>query len=530
MDSLSLAMLALCLPSRHQMRAEEAKYAGVIGMAGTAAEQALAAILVQVHGDEAAYVAGSQFKTASQVLQEVKELLQQPVSRSSFLTTGIEAPEAHREELLVAAKSFASLMSFRAAGLHGGRGVGIDAAVALVGRVHQFLSVLARSSRIKPYLETLPIMPVQAKQTEVLLQDLVAQLNSAQSLPDQAHLLRSIFLVLPDTPVEEPEWLAAIDRVSVVPTAGDVALLMATAQASIPARLRRVAGSGPAIAVAIRPHVPGAIPVAAVHLRREFNSLSDQFAHDSASANGRLLDGVLHLPPADFLFDMFLLPNPQLREELGHDTLTGQQAWPFIAAAVAEPRTTPRPYWFLIQLVAPDQLDHLRGYLVRAARVAGRRSFTENLTEVLDGLQHIRENTAPPADSPWVVEISRTLLCAQKGRADLMDALRRQSGKERDLPESLRQWIAAYSDGRVDATETWQILQEFKSTIPELSHVATWSYWTRLLAQASYQPNDRQFLVHIARDREIAAPMTAARKALRAIDAHMYGPAIAVDL
>lgn len=50
MDSLAIALTALALPKRHQLRSEEAKNAAVIGMAGTSAEQALAAILIQVMG------------------------------------------------------------------------------------------------------------------------------------------------------------------------------------------------------------------------------------------------------------------------------------------------------------------------------------------------------------------------------------------------------------------------------------------------------------------------------------------------
>lgn len=521
MDSLTLALTALALPQRHQLRSEEARNAAVIGMAGTAVEQALTAMLIHVQGDEAAFVAGSQYKTASTILDEVRYLLRRPPLRAAFLTAGVPDAEAHRQRLLDLSLWFRTLLSFRAAGLHGGRGVGIDVAVEAVSRVHGFLSELAKSTRIKPYLDALPSLPIPARQTEILLDQLVAQLNAAESVNNRAQALRSIFLVLPETPAEEPGWLQALDRVAVVPTANDIALLMAIAHEAIPGRLMRAAGAGPAIPVAIRPNVPGALPVEAAYLRREFRSIGEQFNADFASANGRLLDGVLHLPPADFQLDLFQYTREQVLAELGHRQLTGQMAWPFVAAAFSVNRGTVRPYWFIVRLVSAEQLAHLSGFLQQIAGVAPR-SFSMRLNEVLDGIEAIRREIAPPPE--WIREIRDGLARGEQTRAALIRRVEQNGSTCRQLPELLGAMVGAFSVGVLGASDIWQAFDEYGELIPEDDRETALSYWYRLLAEAATDPNDRVFLAKIVADDRYAGAVTAARKSLRLIDANLHGP------
>ncbi|MBV7546298.1 hypothetical protein KW849_08315 [Pseudomonas sp. PDM26] len=527
MDSLAIALTALALPKRHQLRSEEAKNAAVIGMAGTSAEQALAAILIQVMGDEAAFVAGSQYKSASTILEEVRDLLRRPPSRAAFLTAGVPDADVHRQQLLEMSLWFRALLSFRAAGLHGGRGVGIDVAVEAVNRVYSFLNALGKSTRVKPYLEALPSLELPARQIEVLLEQLVSQLNTAESITDRAQALRSIFLVLPDIPAEEPGWLQALDRVAVVPTAGDVALLMAIVHEAVPGRLIRAAGGGPAIPVAIRPNVPGALPVEAAHLRREFRSIGEQFNADIPSANGRLREGVLHLPPADFQLDLFQLTQEQLVAELGHRELTGQMAWPFIAAAFSVSRATIRPYWFVVRLVAEEQLQHLAGFLRQAVDAANRASFTERINEVLAGIEAVRRETAPPAE--WTSEIRGGLSRAEQTRAALADRVGQNAGSPRELPELLGTMVVAFSTGLIGASDLWQFFMEQHETIPQRHREAALGYWYRLIAEAATEPNDRAFLAKIVADNLHAGAVTAARKSLRVIDAHLHGPTLPAD-
>jgi hypothetical protein len=52
-ESLALALHCLGTPNRGSLRVEVARYSPAIGLIGAAAEQALAAIIVQVRGDDA---------------------------------------------------------------------------------------------------------------------------------------------------------------------------------------------------------------------------------------------------------------------------------------------------------------------------------------------------------------------------------------------------------------------------------------------------------------------------------------------
>lgn len=85
MDNLSLAMTAAATPVRHSSKSSEAGFAGLIGLAGVAAEQAISSILIQIDGDGAAFADGNRYKTAGQVLADVRHILTAPpVARAAF--------------------------------------------------------------------------------------------------------------------------------------------------------------------------------------------------------------------------------------------------------------------------------------------------------------------------------------------------------------------------------------------------------------------------------------------------------------
>lgn len=77
-EALNLAFVGLGMPARHELRVEAAQFAAPAGLIGAAAEQALSAILVQVLGEDALMSSRTQFKSAREVLQEVRALLLTP--------------------------------------------------------------------------------------------------------------------------------------------------------------------------------------------------------------------------------------------------------------------------------------------------------------------------------------------------------------------------------------------------------------------------------------------------------------------
>lgn len=103
------------------------------------------------------------------------------------------------------------LVTARAGGLHGGAGPAYDVCVALANDVAAFLALLRQSDRIVTYLDAIPEPPQKPKERAVLIEELVAELRAADDIAGQSRTLLSLFLILPDLPTTEPEWLSALD-------------------------------------------------------------------------------------------------------------------------------------------------------------------------------------------------------------------------------------------------------------------------------------------------------------------------------
>ena len=296
MESLALAITGLGLPSRREFREPSSQYAASIGLIGAAAEQAMAALLIQTYGAGVLLKTENRYKTFREVLDETRSLLRNPVPRASFLTSGIKEEKAHRESLYGMTTGFLLLATERAVGLHAGNGPSRSVACVTADRVSQFLAELSKSNRIRTYLEGFPVPPHGALSPNLLIDDLIAKLASAKKPHDRAALLGSIFLVLPEIPQNVPEWIGAFDRIAIAPNDNDLSLLITTLETAIPVQLRKVSiGSGAPLGVAIKPGDPSALPIAPHQLRRSFTEISDQFGADVGSANGRLATNLLDL-------------------------------------------------------------------------------------------------------------------------------------------------------------------------------------------------------------------------------------------
>lgn len=527
-DSLALAMSAAAAPVRHVPRAPETAFAAVIGMAGVAAEQALSSILIQVDGDNAVFAQGQRYKTAGQVLSEIGQLLRAPpVARAGYLTAGLADPNGHRADLLKATETFRLLVEQRAAALHGGYGANRAVALHSTRVVHAFLTLLARSTRIKPYLSSLPEMAEQPTEPFVIVDELAHAFSSASTAVQKGALLRQLFLVLPTIPANEPDWIGAFQRVAVVPTEGDIRLLVTTLQAAQPARLARLTGTGRAIPV-IPSSLPSALQVELQALRREFSTTPQQVAGDIANANGRLATGLLDLPPEAVIAALFAMPEEELVDAFSSERLSAHQAWPFVAAALRV-SGTPRPYWFIVRRT--NDLGQLRALLGRAADAAGpTTAFARRIrSEVLPGIQAIERNRQLPVSSAHVREMQTKLSDALEHSSRLGEAVAR-SGRSgsRALTPIASDAVTDMSLGFAGASEAWNMIEG--GGIADASQAnGTRSYWARLIAEATTEPNDILFLTKVAADPTLTGAHTAARKGLRLIDATTYGPSMAVE-
>lgn len=122
----------------------------------------------------------------------------------------------------------------------------------------------------------------------------------------------------------------------------------------------------------MRPNDANALPIAPHHLRRAFGDVLGQFDAYVGTANGRLNDGHLDVPPESFLLDLWVFGPNQLIQELNRERLTAHEAWPFIVTALSSPRIN-RPFWFLVSMV--DDLGQLVAQLGRAFAIGGGGIF-----------------------------------------------------------------------------------------------------------------------------------------------------------
>jgi hypothetical protein len=461
----------------------------------------------------------SQFKSAREVLRDVRALLKAPVPRASFLTVGVDNAAAHRARLHQSTEGFVLLFGERAAGLHAGRGPSRAVAMVQAQRVLDFLGHLASSTRVRPYLEGLPRPQDGPVDRELLVEDLARRFVEAETPADRSQMLRSLFLVLPEVPDEAPEWLAAFDRSAVAPTMEDVTLLLQTLERASPVRFQRLNAGGQGLAVAVRQQDPNALPIAAHHLRRAFGDILDQFAADIGNANGRLDAGTLDLPPESFLLDLCVLGPVQLCQSLGRQNLTAHEAWPFVATALSQ-QGTERPFWFLVSLV--DDLGQLIGQLRRAFAASERAQFRQQERATIDALEALRNRRqlAPPA--PLATFCKTAYTQAETSKQALVAAVERSRGTVREAGAEAEAVLRRVSEGELIAGQAYD-------AIVGISTLDAKRYWARMLAESSTDPEDRGMLVQVLRHRELTPAQTAVRRALKLIDAIAYGPQIELE-
>lgn len=515
-ESLVLAATAAALPRRVPNRDAVVVNAPGIGLTGAAAELAMSACLVQVTGPSALMKAGSRYKTGREILQDFRRLLDSPVPGSSFITAGIDHADDHRGQLGSQTDGFMLLLSCRAAALHSGCGVSDQVLLAAVHRVHAFLEDLAKSDRIRPYLVGLPMLAPLPRPMSVLVEDLVNAVRSAADTADKATALRNAFLVLPEAPAQQPDWIASFDRLAVGPTADDISLLVVTLEHAVPVALRRTStGAAQVLPVIVAPGNPAALPIAPHHLRRSFTQMVEQWSADIGNANGRLDADRLDLPPHDFVEDLLLLGSPHIEELVGKDSISAHEAWPFIAASLFR-QGTPGPYWFLVR-ICPD-LGQLLA-LVRKAAALARRDESAPVSEFEAGVLALQQNSVA-RDTRFAAQIVEQRANMERQRNGLAQRVARCEGTDKRLPPALAALVASCGDG---SASVGQAIEKLLQAGPGTISGQALAYWTRVLAEAATDYEDRTGLVALLRA-GVTQASTAARKALRLVDMAAFGP------
>ncbi|WP_018130349.1 hypothetical protein [Effusibacillus pohliae] len=517
-ESVNLALMGLGFPTRIQMRESVAQYAPHIGLIGAAAELALSGCLVQAYGAKTLLLESGQFKSARTILDDFRKMLKNPVPRTNFLIQGTQNHDNHRQKLYQATLKFGPLITARAGGFHAGRAPTRDVCIAMAKEVIDFLGLLSESTRMRSYIQNIPSVPEIVKDRQIILEDLARRLATATDSSEKAVLLSSIYLVLPEVPENEPDWLAAMERVAIAPKENDLSYLLNVLERSNVGTLLRVSKThgGQSIPVVVNPLDENALPIQPQFFRRSFNSAAEQFHSDVASSNGRLNSGVLDVPPIEFVYELFVFGFERLRiESNGSAMFTAHQIWPFVLSSLSV-SSTEGPVWFLVRRT--DDLNQLRAYVERAARIS-TKTVRNRKVEFLKGLQAIQAGTHLQSE---FVEIIRDAAEAEEKRENLKMVVERNQGDPRQLPECAQMTVTRISDG--DESLTPLLVAISKGEI-ELNEVAK-KYWTRILSEAATDEEDLPGLLTVLQNEELSQAHTAVRKAFRRIDFLSNGPVV----
>ena len=519
-ESISMAVTSLGLPQRHELREPASENAIAIGLAGVSVELAMSAIIVQAKGEQALHLPSGYYKTGTHIVDDFRNLVTSQIPKMVFLTQNIQNPADHIATVLDLTSKFKLLTKSRAGGLHAGRGPSRDVCIACVNDVIKFIRLLGLSSRIKPYTETVPQIIEMPKSYDLIVDDLIGKLNKSTSDDERARAIASIYLVIPELPPEEPEWLQSFDRLMVSPKSNDIAFLLDTLQKSKYASLIKVAKSVDSIPVSVQKGNPSALPIEPQYLKKSFSDIRDQWYADRGTANGRLEQKQFDPPPIESVYEIFAFHFDVLQitdDETAQ--LTAVDTWPLVAASLSYPGTF-GPYWYFIKKTS--DLGQMESYMNKAVKVAGKNLQT-GFKEFKPSFDAFRNGRPLSKSIKYVNELLTAYEQSCDKRSSLLDLSKKYLKKEKELCADAQIDLQKVVDEEFPVGEMLIKLSEDRYNF---TNEASRRYWARVLCESSTEVEDASGLVAILKHPELAVAHTAARKAIRIIDFINYGPKI----
>lgn len=517
-ESISLAVTAIGLPQRYEMRDSTSKTAAAIGLTGTSAELAMSAIIVQASGEQSLKLPSGFYKTGRRIVDDFRMLISSQVPKLLFLTQGIENATEHISKILEASSKFKLLATSRAGGLHAGKGPSRDVCIACINDVIEFIRLLRMSSRIRPYTETIPHTIEMPKSYELIVDDLIQKINHSALDDDKASTLASIYLVIPELPTEEPTWLQAFDRLMVAPKSQDISFLLDTLQRSKYASLIKVAKSSDSIPVYVQKGNPAALPIEPQYLKKSLSDIKDRFYADRGNANGRLDANQFDPPPIESVYEIFAFGLYTLGIIDDENTqLNAVDTWLLIAASLSYTGTS-GPYWYFIKKTS--DFGQLEQYINRVAKILGKRSGAY-FKEFKVGMDALKKSKPLTTREKFVHDLLLEYEQASTKQQNLVSVSKKYIGKDKELCEEAQADLLRVQDEEMHVGEMLIKIAEEKYTF---TNVASRKYWTRILCETASEPEDLQGLLAILKTPELNAAHTAVRKAFRVIDFINYGP------
>lgn len=519
-EAISLAVMSIGLPRRHELRESASETAAAIGLTGVAVELVMSAIIVQANGEQALKLPSGYYKTGTHIVEDFRTLIASQIPKMLFLTQSVENGPEHISKILEASSKFKLLTKSRAGGLHAGRGPSRDVCIACINDVINFIHLLGESSRIRPYTETVPHIIEMPKSYELIVDDLIQKINHSTSDEEKGSALASIYLVIPDLPAEEPTWIQAFDRLMVAPQNRDITFLLDTLQNSKYASLIKVTKSADSIPVSIQKGNPAALPIEPQYLKKSFSDIRDRFYADRGIANGRLEQQQFDPPPIESVYEIFALQFHALGiVDDENAKLTAVDTWPLIASSLSYPGTL-GPYWYFIRKTS--DLGQLESYINKAARIS-RKQSQAGFKEFKNSLDAVKNAKPITKREQYVTTLLSGYDQACAKRQSLIALSEKYIGKDKQLCNEACIDLIKVQD---EELSLGAILIKIAERTYTFSDEASRKYWARIICEVAVEPEDMPGLLAILKTPELSVAHTAVRKSFRIIDFLNYGPTI----
>ena len=514
--NLSLAISLLSRPKTISYEQGAADGAVEIGLIGVAADLAVSAALYEVHGSEGTIRKNNGlFLTASEAVDDFRSMLASTVPRLTTLTEGISDAAQHLSQLTQSVATFKVLSSARAAAVHGGAGTSHEVAFYAGKAVSDFLILLSQSTKWKPYLRDVPLIPTLPKERTLLAQEL-----EAAALAGDGGALTGIFLVLPELSASEPDWLSSLERVQITPKANDISVLIKSLQQANVGDLHKVGKGSQAIPTIFKDD-QNALPIYSAGYKKQFDNPVDSWHASIGIANSALNDGRLALPTIGAVYNFAAIGVDKIgltSEELAGG-LAAHSLWPFVAASF-DYQGTKGPCFFLIRMLKAGEQGQLIALLKKAAK------------------KSVKIKAELPTYEPLILAIFDGKPVSAK--LSLVDKLT----KAMDRRASARDKLVAFVQGRALATNDekvgelyGQILTALKTSdtlCPIISAVTSSTDLPiteklpviRALLQSVSEREDLNALPAVFANDDLKPTWTEARKAFQEVDFSLYGPQV----
>jgi hypothetical protein len=519
-EALGLAQIGICTFRKDQLKIEQVRYSAEIGLIGSAIELAMSSILIQALGKKVIYrdFKSGKYKTASEILSDFRTLIKQASSNTLFLVNDVPDSEDHLKKLINLTNRFQLIITSRANGLHNGYGLKYEIVASFFQDVSDFIKLIGLSNNFKPYLTCVPELVGISIDKKVLIDELYKNLKETSNTEDQRNLISSLFLILPEIPHNLPEWIDKFDSIKVAPKKNDIVYLIDALEKANPVSLNKVTDGSQSLDVKIVGRdVEGAIPISAQFLKSEFTQIKDQFYADIATANGRLKNKQLDLPPKSSINNVFALGLFDSKILENDSQFTGHQSWPFIVEAlnVAKNNTT-TPYWFLIR--ETKDLGQLKANLKKAQKL-GNSSLKKNITIALGGIEALENDTPIESTSVFINKILENIE-RFNNEIERVEKIYRSNGLH-GLGEGYKNDFELFFSESISLSDLLQ-----KIIVDDLTKLSDKKYWIAKLTLIMPEKQDLPILASILENSEFSNAHTNIRKVFRAYDFYNYGPKI----